>query len=74
MRQRRDRTRFALEARQRVRVGRHGRRDDLDGDVAPQPRIAGAIDLAHATGADGGNDFVWAESSAWSERGQRVRE
>ena len=28
-------------------------REDLDGDVALQPRVAGAIDLAHAAGAEG---------------------
>ena len=37
---------------------------DLDGDVAPEPRIAGAIDLAHAAGAKGGHDRVRSEPSA----------
>ncbi len=73
VRQRGDRTRFPFEARERVRVGRHGRRDDLDRDVPLQPRVPRAIDLAHATGADGGEDFVWTESGSGGERGQVVR-
>jgi hypothetical protein len=35
-----------------IRGGAGGQ--DLDRDVAAQPRIAGLVDLAHAAGADGG--------------------
>ena len=37
---------------------------DLDRDVAIQLRVARAIDLAHAAGADRHDDFVRAEASA----------
>ena len=43
------------------RVGRQAVRQDLDGDVAIQLRVARAIDLAHAPGPEGGNDGVGAE-------------
>ncbi len=49
----------------------------LDRDLSPQPRIAGAIDLAHPARAKRGKDFVGAESSAgsknhWQFRGARA--
>ena len=34
------------------------RRQHLDGDLAVEARVARAIDLAHAAGADGGDDLV----------------
>ena len=37
---------------------------DLDGDVAIEPRVAGAIDLAHAACPQGGEDLVRAEADA----------
>ena len=37
---------------------------DLDRDLAIQFRIARAIDFAHASGAQSGEDFVRAEASA----------
>ena len=36
----------------------------LDGHLATQPRVAGAIDLAHAAGAERRDDFVRAEPGA----------
>ena len=42
--------------------------DDLDGDLAPELRVARAIDLAHAAGADGEQDFVSTQTSAGGER------
>ena len=36
----------------------------LDGDVAAEPRVVGAVDLAHAAGADGRDDLVRAEARA----------
>ena len=56
--------RFLLEALQALGVGRERRGQDLDGDVAPEPRIARAIDLAHPARADGGEDFIRAETGA----------
>ena len=40
---------------------------DLERDVAIQLRVARAIDLAHAAGAEGGEDFVRAEARAGGE-------
>ena len=51
--ERRERLRFALEAREPLRIGGERGRQDLDRDVAIELGIARAIDLAHAAGADG---------------------
>ena len=50
--QRREHLRFALEPREPIRIGRERLRQDLERDVAIQPRVAGAIHLAHAARAD----------------------
>ena len=52
------RARFLLEALQALGIGRERRGQDLDGDVATEPRVAGAIDLAHPAGADLAEDLV----------------
>ena len=70
MRQRRDRARLALEARQGVGVGGHRRRDDLDRDVAPQPRVAGAIDLPHPPAPMGARISYGPSRVPGVERGQ----
>ena len=49
----RGRARLLLEALLAVRVGRELRRQNLDGHVAPQPRVARPIHLSHASGAQG---------------------
>ena len=67
---------LALEAGQAVAAARLGcagvsrqmRRQDLDGDVAIQLGVAGAIDLAHRAGAEGADDFVDAKARAGLER------
>ena len=46
------RTRLLFESTQAVRVAGTCRMEDLDGHVAIQPRIAGAVDLAHAAAAE----------------------
>ena len=51
--QRREHLRLALEPREPVRIGRERLGQHLDRDVAVQPRVARAIDLAHPAGADG---------------------
>ena len=43
-------------------------RGDLDGNLAPHARIAGAVHLSHAAHADHGDDLVGAESCADGER------
>ena len=55
--------RFALEPREPLGVVGEQLRQDLDRDVAIQPGVARAIDLAHPAGAKGGEDFVRAEAS-----------
>jgi hypothetical protein len=59
---------FALETCQPLAIGRHGLGQHLDGDGALQVGIGRAVDLAHAAGAEFAGDFIWAESSARSER------
>ena len=50
--QRRQHARFALEAREALRIGREDVRQDFDRDVATELLIMGAIDLAHAANAE----------------------
>ena len=56
--QRREDLRFALEPRQALGIVRERVGQDLDRDVAIELRVAGPIDLAHAAGAEGGEDLV----------------
>ena len=59
--------RLALETFPRS-VRRKRLRQHFNGDVAIQPRVAGAIHLAHAALADGGKDFIGTELVAWLKR------
>ena len=43
---------FALEACQPLRISRESRREHLDGDLAPELRIARPINLAHAASTE----------------------
>jgi len=52
---------LALEPGPDLRVGGEVGRQDLDRHVPPQPRVPGAVDLAHSAGAEGGGDFVRTE-------------
>ena len=47
-----ERLRLALEAHQAIRIAGERRRQHLDGDVAIELRVAGAIHLAHAARAE----------------------
>ena len=58
---------LALEPRERRWIDGENRRQHLDGDVAPEPRIARAVDFAHPTGANRADDFVDAETRAWGQ-------
>ena len=60
--------RLALEARQPLGIGREGLRQDLQRDVAIEPRIAGAIHLTHAAGTDTTDHFVRPDSHAEGDR------
>ena len=67
MRQRRDRARLLGEPGQPVGIVGGAARQDLDRHVAAEPRIASAIDLAHAARADRRDDLVGAESGTGRE-------
>ena len=58
---------FALEARQRLRIPREQVGQQLDRHVAIEPRVARAIDLAHASRAEGRLDDIWADASAGAQ-------
>jgi hypothetical protein len=66
--QRRERLRFAREARQPLRIVCECLGQDLDRDVAIQLGIARAKHLAHPAFTDPGSDFVDAETSARGKR------
>ena len=55
------RLRLAQEAPPKVVVGADPRAHGLDGDVAAQDRVVGAVDVAHRSLADLGDDLVLAE-------------
>jgi hypothetical protein len=54
---------LAFEARDPLRIVGEGVRQDLQRDIAT-PGVAGAIDLTHATSADGRDELVDAEARA----------
>jgi hypothetical protein len=58
--------RFALEARQALRIGRERLGQDLQGHLAFQSRIRGPIHLAHAADTNLADDFIWADArTSW---------
>ena len=59
--------RLALETGEAIGIEREGVRHDLQRDLAIQLRVARAIHLAHAAGAEGGEDFIRADSGAGTE-------
>ena len=56
--------RLQLESAQPVGVGGDVLRQHLDRDVAPEPGVARAIDLAHPSRPEGGDDLVGADAGA----------
>ncbi len=56
-----DRLHLDLEPANPVGVGGPGPREDLDGDVAAEPGVPGAPDLAHSPRADARHHFVGTE-------------
>ena len=62
--ERRQHPRFALEASQSFGVGADVFRQCLDRDVAPELGVACAIDDAHASRPEGGDDLVGADAGA----------
>ena len=71
VRQRGEHLRLALETRQPIAVGRKDLRDDLEGHVAPEPRVPRPIDLPHPALAEKRGDFVDAEAGARGQHGGR---
>ena len=53
--------RLLLEALQRFAVADRDVRQDLDGHVAAEARVARAVDHTHAALAEEADDAVWAE-------------
>jgi hypothetical protein len=68
-----DGLRFPLKAFEPVAVGPLAvrSRDDLDGDGALEPRVVGAVHLAHAAGSQGRNDLEGSEANARGKRHQQ---
>ena len=62
-----ERAGLALGAHQAIGIRGEGFRQNLDGHVAPELRVARAVDLAHAAGAERTGDLVPAEASAGRE-------
>src|SRR5579872_4878285 len=59
---------FLRKALETFGVGGVRRGENLDGDIAVQARVAGAVDFAHAAGTERRLDFVGAEFGASGER------
>ena len=66
--QRGDGARFEFEALAAHGIVSHVRRQDLQGDVASEASVAGAVYFTHAARAEGRDDFVGAEFVAGRER------
>ena len=63
--QRRGGAGFTLEALDAIGIGRQVAANHLDRDGASETRVAGPVDLAHATCAEQRKDLVRAKASAW---------
>jgi hypothetical protein len=64
MRQTRDRARLPPKPCLALRIGSQVRWEDLDCHRAIEPQIACAVDLAHPTGSERCDDFVWTKPHA----------
>ena len=64
----RQHTGLALEARQPLGMVGKRAREDLDGHVAPELRVARAVHLAHAAGADARLDLIGTEPATREDR------
>ena len=62
--QRRQAPRLPFEPRQSIGVSSHGVRQNLDGNVAAEPRIPRPIDLAHASGTEGPDNLIRSDARA----------
>ena len=68
MRERRHRTRLALEAAAHVRIGGQMLREDLDRDVALESQVTRAVHLAHAAAAERLQNLVLREACACGDQ------
>ena len=66
--QRRCRTRLLLEPLEPLWVGRETRRQNLNGYVASETRVASFVDLSHSAGPNGRKDFIRAKANAGMQR------
>ena len=57
---------LALKAHQAIGVIGKRRGQDLQGDVAIEPRITGSIHLAHPTCPERAHDLIRAKARAWN--------
>ena len=64
----RDGASLTLESNPQVGIAADVCRHNLERDIAVQACIYGFVDLAHAAGADGGDNLIAAEASAWGKR------
>ena len=69
--QRSDRSRFAFEAGSGVLALGDVAGEDLDGDGAVEPRVAGSVHFAHAARAQWGEDLVRAQLLTYIARHDR---
>jgi hypothetical protein len=70
--QRSQHLRFALESSDTLWIGDEMFRQDLDGDVAPQTRVVGTINLTHAPGANCRQDFIRTQTGSVGQLQWRV--
>ena len=62
--ERRDRFGFTLESLPPLRVSRHIRRQNFDGDLPVELRVTRAVDFAHATRTERGENLVISQTMA----------
>src|SRR6185369_11098601 len=62
---------LALEPCEPIRVLHDVGGQDLDRYIAPKPRVFGAIDLAHASSAEGAENLVRSKTSAGGQAHRR---
>ena len=72
--ERRNRLRLTLEPGDPLGVGEERLRQNLQRDIASEPRVAGAVAVAHPARASEADDLVRAETSASSQsHGKRLQ-
>jgi hypothetical protein len=58
---------LALEARHPLRVAAHVVGKDLEGHLAPEPGIPGAVHLSHPALPERARNLVWTDTCAWAQ-------